>query len=113
MLTRDDLRDELEVLLGAARSLSPDTDSYLAETFLSRIERQRTLRMRLSMPALRIRRRLIAVLLALALLAIGTPLTIREYAGSSPTSCVPTIVKIYPSMAAAHADRSTMHANGY
>lgn len=76
MSSREDLRAELEVLLGAVRSLSPDTDHYLAETFVSHLEEQPTQRVRLAGLIRNIPRRLTVLVLAVAL-AIGAPLAIH------------------------------------
>jgi hypothetical protein len=78
METREDLRDELIVMLQAARELTPDTDRWLAERFLDRLDRRThpAARPRRSRPRAS-RRRLAAWLLAGLALAIGTPLSFR------------------------------------
>ncbi len=112
MSKQDELRDEVEALLRAARTLSPDTDSYLAETFVSRLDHRRTRTIQLRIPSLRLPRRL-AALLAVATLAVGGPLAIHAYTTPSITSCVPTIWKTYPSRSMALADSAAMRTKGY
>lgn len=113
MSRRDELRDELQVLLSAARDLSPDTDAYLAEIFVARLEREKPLKARSTLPSVRLGRRFAVAVLALAALVVGGPIAIREYTGSSATSCLLTIARTYPSMSAAHADITTMRTDGY
>lgn len=112
MPSHEELRDEVEILLGAARGLAPDTDRYLAETFVSRIERRRPAHVAVLNRLMSAPRRAAALALAVVL-AIGTPLAIHAYTAPSVTTCIPTIVKIYPSKAAANADAHAMQASGY
>lgn len=112
MSTRDELHDELEALLGAARTLPPETDSYLADTFVAQLDHRGTRSHLLRVPALR-RPRRVAAILALAVLAVGGPLTIHAYTSPSITTCVPTIWKTYPSRSLALADSAAMRTNGY
>ena len=113
MSTRDDLRQEVEVLLGAARELPPDVDPYLAERFLSQLEQRRIVPRPHRLPAVRIRRRATALLLALAVLALGGSVTILQHTKPSATGCLPSIVKDYPSKQAAQNDRRQLEAAGY
>lgn len=112
MPTHEELCDEVEILLGAARGLAPDTDRYLAETFVSRLEKRRMAHLAVLDRLVHAPRRAAALALALVL-AIGTPLALHAYTAPSVTTCLPTIVKIYPSKAAADADAQAMQASGY
>ena len=113
MSRKDELRSELEVLLRTARELPPDTDAYLAETFIRQLERTKRPRSWLLVPKTRVRSRLGAMLLALVALAVGGPLALREYASPSGGSCVPVVVLTYRSMPAAKLDFPRMRRNGY
>lgn len=110
---KDELRNELEILLGAARNLTPDTDAYLAERFVALLDRGRTAKAAWKRSVFRLRGRLAAVLIALALLATGGPLALHEYGNATTPSCAPTEVLGYPSLAVARANRALMDKLGY
>jgi RNase P subunit RPR2 len=106
MSSHEDLREELEVLLGAARHLAPETDRYLAERFVTHLERT-SRRRHLRLPRVNIRRRLTAGILAFAVVILGTPIAIRA-ATTPQLTCPATRVKLYASMAVAVGNRPVM-----
>lgn len=111
MATRQEMLDELEVLLGAAHDLPEDSHHYLAEAFVARLE-QRSRWVRVGTPFHRLRRRIVVALLALGVF-VGGSLAYRDYSASAATNCYPTVVKTYPSWAAASTDAAKMRAHGF
>ncbi len=88
MDTREELRDELIAILGATRELPADTDRYLAETFLDRVDARAVRRSRRSHSRVRRSRnprRTAATLLVggLALL-LGTFVTFNDNQNTTP-----------------------------
>jgi hypothetical protein len=82
MERREELADELTAILGASRELTPDTDRFLAERFVDRLDsralgtsrRRRSISRRARTP----RRQLAALLVAGLALAIGTPISLQS-----------------------------------
>lgn len=78
---REELADELTAILGASRELTPETDRFLAERFVDRLDngvletnrRRRSMSRRARTP----RRQLTALLLTGLALAIGTPISLQ------------------------------------
>ncbi len=100
MDTREELRDELTAILGASRELTPDTDRYLAEGFLDRLDsrklqtnrRGRSSNRRSRHP----RRRLAALLIAGSALVIGTPLALHGRSNAQGPGAVAMVADMFP-----------------
>lgn len=108
-INREDLRDELILMLRTGRELAPDTDGYLADGFLDRLQSRRPAR-----PLGRQRRRLVtALLLAAGALAVGTPLAVGMQTRSPSANCSEYLSKSYPSHNAMIADAPAMAARGF
>jgi hypothetical protein len=81
MERREELADELTAILGASRELTPDTDRFLAERFVDRLDnrmlgtsrRRRSMSRRARTP----RRQLAALLITGLALAIGAPISLQ------------------------------------
>lgn len=81
MNSRDELRDELMAVLGAARELPPDTDAHLAEVFADQIygnAQARPPRRRPFPGAMRrSRRALAALVIAASTMVVGLPVSLH------------------------------------
>jgi hypothetical protein len=88
--TREEKADELTAILGASRELTPETDRYLAEQFIDRLEnrtRRTDSRRRFTARKTGNRRSAFTTLCVAALaLAIGTPLSFRASQNYAPQS---------------------------
>lgn len=94
-------------------SSPPDIDHYLAERFVSQMERQRAVLPARRFPSPRLGHHAAAIVLVIAVLAVGGPLTILQHTTPSATSCLPRIVKDYQTSQAAIRDLLQVEATGY
>jgi hypothetical protein len=102
---RDELRDELVVLLRAGRELDPETDPELAETFLAGMERRVKRRSRPTWPLWAL-----AGTLLLGAGWLGIPMSLTAQRG--PVPCSEMATARYPSMRALKRDAPSMRRHG-